>query len=35
MTNKVFLKKIIDGLKKHSIKNKENWRGTISNWIKC
>jgi len=35
MSNKLFLEKIIDGLKKHSIKNIENWRGKLSNWIKC
>lgn len=34
MSNKEFLKKIINSLKNNS-SNKENWRGELSNWIKC
>jgi len=34
MSNKEFLKRIINSLKNNS-SNKENWRGELSNWIKC
>lgn len=33
MTNKEFLLNVIQSIKKET--NNVNWRGTLSNWIKC
>lgn len=35
MSNKQFLNKIIDEIKKNNSNNTGNWRGKLSNWIKC
>lgn len=35
MSNKLFLIKIINNLKGEKNSNQTNWRGTMSNWIKC
>ncbi len=35
MSDKEFLQGIIDSIKKEHSSGIKNWRGTLSNWIKC
>lgn len=35
MSNKQFLNTIIQQFMKKNFSNKDSWRGTLSNWIKC
>lgn len=35
MSNKEFLISIINEMQKEQNNDSKNWRGTITNWIKC